>query len=417
MGLGKTAVVLSALTHIIGDEPRTPSILIVAPKRVAEDTWPGELRKWDNFCSLSYSLIAGTASRRGLAARTPADLHIVSRDNLDWLLTTIELQYDVIVIDELSSFKNPSSKRFKALKKYLTLNPSTRVIGMTGTPVPNGLIDLWSQIYLLDRGQRLGKTMTAYKDNYFSMSLYGGFPQYDLRPGAERTITDKVSDICMSMSQKDYLELPPVNALQRLITPPEAISILYKELRREMALSIENEPITAVNAAALANKLLQFNGGSIYNEEGEDVHIHDLKLDALEDLIEEANGEPVLVYYTFKSEARRIKERFKYAVDIKDKGAIEKWNTGRLRLLMGHPASAGHGLNLQAGGRIMVWFNMTYDLELYQQANKRLHRMGQSKPVMIYHILTADGIDSHIYNNVLSGKAKLSDTVVNMLKV
>jgi hypothetical protein len=417
MGLGKTAVVLSAIANLLADDPSTGRILIVGPKRVIEQTWPDELAKWSDFQHIKYSVIAGSAKQRKEAAiRKDVHLHLVSRDNLAWLIKEGLFHFGTVVIDELSSFKNPTSQRFKALKAVLPR--VSRVIGMTGTPAPKGLQDLWSQVYLLDSGFRLGKTISAYRQKYFDMSLWGSFPEYKPKTGAQDQIMESIKDICMSMTQEDYLRLPDLVPVQHVLKVPSDLQKTYKDFKEEMVLTLqkEGEYITASNAGVLAGKLLQFCGGNIYGEEREVYNMHTVKIDALEQLYEEANGNPLLVYYAYVHEKNQIMSRFPEAIDIKSPGAIDKWNAGEVPMMVAHPASAGHGLNLQHGGNTVVWYNMTYDLELYQQACKRLHRMGQTKPVILHHLLMEGGIDYYVLNEVLTRKASLAATIAKELK-
>lgn len=421
MGLGKTAIVLSALKHIYSSVLDTSRTLIVGPKRVIEHTWPNELAKWTDFRHFNYSLIIGNIAQRLAAAEKDAHLYLISRDNLEWLTLKTSFNYDMLVIDELSSFKNPQSKRFKSIK--FKSHRFKRVVGMTGTPAPNGLLDLWSQVFLLDQGERLGKTITQYRQHYFYAYSYGGFPTYEPKTTAQQQITDKLSDITISMTAKDYLDLPDMIYQEHKLPMEPLVSSQYNRLRKDLMLTIpENEPITAVNAAVLCGKLLQFCGGNIYtvtdnpaNADRAVAPVHTMKLDYLDQLIEEANGQPVLVYYAYKHEFKAIKKKYSDAVDIKSEGAIDAWNRGQIRILLAHPASAGHGLNLQQGGHIIIWYNLIYDLELYQQANKRLHRMGQPHPVMVHHITIESAIDSQILNTTLQKKGKLQDAVIASL--
>jgi SNF2 family DNA or RNA helicase len=414
MGLGKTATVLSAILHLLTETTELQSILIVGPKRVVEQTWPDELEKWEQFAPLQYSVIAGTPAQRQAAIKRSAHIYLVSRDNLAWLMLQPHPQYDMLVLDELSSFKNSQSKRFKALK--FKAKAFRRVVGLTGTPAPNGLMDLWSQIYLLDGGKRLGPNISTYRATYFNSFSYGAFPEYTPRPEAQRIITESISDICISMTAKDYLDLPDLIPIEHKIHPTTIVEGLYSRLKKDLVLSIQDSTITAVNAAVLAGKLLQFCGGTVYAEDKTPTQIHELKLDALEEIIEAQLGASTLVYYAYQTERDAILQRFgKKVTEVRSEGSIEKWNNHDVPILLAHPASAGHGLNLQHGGNTIVWYNLTYDLELYLQANKRLHRMGQTKPVTIHHLTLNNCIDSQILNTVLKQKGRLQDALTEAL--
>lgn len=417
MGLGKTVTTLTALRNIIYDYGDICRALVIAPKRVAEETWPAELAKWDHLADLTYSLVAGSRKDRLAALDTGADIDIIGRDNVSWLVDHYgkAWPYDAIVIDELSSFKSHQSKRFKALKKVRPL--SKRVIGLTGTPAPNSYIDLWPQLYLLDRGARLGKTISIFRDQFCIGKRWPSMPVtlYEIRPGAEPEIDKQISDICISMSAADYLDMPDRTYIEVPVTLPAQALAKYKEMAREAVTELGGEAITAANAAVLSGKLLQLANGFAYQEDGSVKHLHDVKLDALEELIEAAQGQPVLVFYTFKSDLDRIRSRFKDAKTIEDDDIIARWNSGQALLLCLHPQSAGHGLNLQQGGSIIAWFGLPWSLEYYQQANARLYRQGQTKPVRIYHIIAKDTIDERVLE-VLSGKDKRQADLLEAVK-
>lgn len=374
-------------------------VLVIAPKRVAEDTWSRESEKWDHLNHLRISKVLGTQKQRVEALEADADIYVINRENVAWLVNLygIKWPFDTVVIDELSSFKSSKSQRFKSLKKVTPL--IIRMIGLTGTPTPNGYLDLWPQMYLLDRGERLGKTIGGYKDRYFTPGRRNGYTvfDWDLKEGAEKAIQKKISDICISMKAEDYLDLPErINNNVYIKMNPKA-EALYQELEKELILEIEGEEITALTAATLTQKLLQMANGSVYTLEKDVVHIHDGKLEALEDILE-FNQEPVLVFYNFKHDYSRLMDRFRdlnprtleTSADIKD------WNEGKIRLLLCHPASVGHGLNIQAGGHIIVWFGLTWSLELYQQANARLDRQGQTKNVIVHHLITEGSVDEDV---------------------
>lgn len=370
--------------------------LVIAPKRVVTDTWAKECQKWDHLKHLSVSPIVGTPKERTAAYKADADIYLLSRDNVKWLIDSLHGQwpFDVLVLDELSSFKNPQTNRFKALKKVV--HRCSRVIGLTGTPAPNGYTDLWSQIYLLDQGERLGRTVTDFRRRYCDAIRYPYFTNYSVPPEKRKAIDNQIKDICISMMAKDYLTLPPAYYLTRDVQMDAKARKAYDKMRKEAVLELEDTEIIGVTAAAVLNKLLQLANGTIYDDTGKYTVIHDAKLDALEDLVEEAVGQPVLVFYNFKSDAERIRERFPDARLLETDKDIDDWNAGKVAVMLAHPASCGHGLNLQQGGHIIVWFGLTWSLELYQQANARLNRQGQTKPVMIYHLVTADTAEARV---------------------
>lgn len=401
MGMGKTVSSLTAIDNLLflGD---TNKVLVIAPKRVAEDTWSTEVDKWDHLKDLKISIILGTSKQRDEAVKKDADIYVTSRDNVVWLVENYfkTWKWDTCIIDELSSFKSSKAKRFRALKKVRPY--FKRIIGLTGTPAPNSLIDLWPQLYLLDGGQRLGRTITGYRDQYFVPGDRNQHIVYNwkLKEGAEEAIHNKISDICISMMAKDYLDLPERIDSKIYIDLPKKAKDQYKELEKDLIIELGNEDITATNAAVLTGKLLQMANGAIYSEAHEVVEIHEEKINALLDIIEAANGKPVLVFYSFKHDLDRIKKVLK---DNKLKGQelggqedIKKWNNGEIPILLSHPASAGHGLNLQYGGNIVVWFGLTWSLELYQQANARLHRQGQKETVIIHHIIAKNTVDEDV---------------------
>lgn len=403
MGMGKTVSTLTAIDDLIllGEVNK---VLVIAPLRVAEDTWSTEVDKWDHLKHLRISKILGTKKRREEAINTDADIYVTNRENVDWLVAECfnSWIWDMVVIDELSSFKSSKAKRFRALKKVRPY--FKRIVGLTGTPAPNSLIDLWPQIYLLDGGQRLGKTITGYKERYFKPGRRNGYVVYnwELKEGSEEAIQNKISDICISMSAKDYLDIPERIDNRVEITLPIKVMDTYKQLEKDLVLEIGEEDITAANAAVLTNKLLQLANGAIYSEDKEVVRIHDEKLDRLEEIIDTSNGKPVLVFYNFKHDYNRIskmltKNKIKHQT-LNTSDDIKKWNNGEIQVALLHPASAGHGLNLQYGGNIIVWFGLTWSLELYQQANARLHRQGQKETVIIHHLIAKGTVDEDVMN-------------------
>lgn len=399
MGLGKTVSTLTALDILMFDYFEIQKVLVIAPKRVAEDTWSREVEKWDHLKHFRISKVLGTQKQRLDALKATADIYVINRENVKWLVDLYgnKWPFDTVVIDELSSFKSNKSQRFKALKKVTPL--MQRVIGLTGTPTPNGYLDLWPQIYLLDRGERLGKTITGYRERYFTPGRRNAYTifTWDLKPGADKVIQEKISDICVSMKAEDYLELPERINNNIYIKMDVKAQALYEQLEKELILQVEEDQITALTAGALTQKLLQMANGAVYDAGNKPVHIHDCKLEALEEILE-FNQEPVLVFYNFKHDYSRLMERFK---DLKPRTLetskdIADWNEGKIRLLLAHPASVGHGLNIQAGGHIIVWYGLTWSLELYQQANARLDRQGQTKNVIVHHLITEGTVDEDV---------------------
>lgn len=401
MGLGKTITTLTAINNLMFDMFEVRKVLIIAPLRVARDTWPAEIEKWEHLKHLRYSIAVGNAEERIAALNTDADIYIINRENVDWLVSNTKFDYDMVVIDELSSFKNHQSKRFKALMK---VRPKVKkIVGLTGTPASNGLMDLFAEFKLLDMGERLGRFIGQYRNEYFKPDKQNGYIVYSYKPlpDAEERIYEKISDITVSMKAVDHLQMPELISNEYTVKMSEPEKEKYKELKEELILEVQDTEITAANAAALSNKLCQMSNGAIYDDSGEIIPIHNRKLDALEDIIESANGKPVLVAYWFKHDRTRIAERLsKLGIvyqEIKSAESIKNWNNGKLQVALIHPASAGHGLNLQSGGNFLVWFGLTWSLELYQQTNARLWRQGQkSETVVIQHIVTKGTVDERI---------------------
>ena len=396
MGLGKTVITLTALWQLALDSFDVSRVLVIAPKRVAEDTWPKELAKWEHLTGLTSSLVLGSAAERKAALQRKAFLYIINRENVAWLVKNHYWDFDTVVIDELSSFKSNKAERFKAMKKVRPM--VTRIVGLTGTPAPNTLLDLWPQMYLMDMGQRLGRFIGGFRDRFFLPDKRNREIIYSYKPreGAEDAIYALISDICISMKAADYLDMPERidNRIEVSMSPKERK--LYDDFQKDMVLSIGDEQLDAANAAALSNKLLQMANGAVYGEDKKVIPIHDRKLDALEDLVEGANGKPLLVAYWYKHDLQRIKARFKNARCIDTAKDIDDWNAGKIPLALIHPASAGHGLNLQDGGCTIVWFGLTWSLELYQQLNARLWRQGQKHTVVIHHIVTKGTHDEDV---------------------
>lgn len=416
MGLGKTVSTLTAIKYLMFQELEVMKVLIIAPKRVAESVWTAEIDKWDHLKNLTISRIIGGEKKRLKALNTKAHIYTVGRDVIPWLCAQYggsTLPFDMIVIDELSSFKNPSSRRFKSLRKAIT--SVDRVVGLTGTPAPNGLIDLWSQIYLLDQGQRLHQSLTKFRALYFE-KRYSGWG-YDVTEYGSQRIPELIGDICISMKKEDYLDMeePIINNIE--IDMPTDLRKKYEAFEEEAVMEIFSgvDEISAVNAAALRSKLLQFSNGAVYDATKSVHHIHDLKLDVLEDIVEEANGKPVLVAYCFEHDRDRILKKFKGSVRLKTEQHIKDWNAGKIPMLVMHPASGGHGLNLQSGGNIIVWFGLNDSLELYEQFNARLHRQGQDQIVIINRILCKGTEDYAVASN-LDRKAKGQDGLMASVK-
>jgi SNF2 family DNA or RNA helicase len=411
-GLGKTVITLSAIWDLMFDYFDISKVLVIAPLRVAENTWTEELEKWDHLTYLRISEVLGTEAQRLEALRTPADIYVINRENVAWLSELGEWDFDMLVIDELSSFKNASSKRFKALRRK---RPGIdRVVGLTGTPSTNGLMDLWSEIYLLDQGKRLGKTLSTYRADFFVPDRMNGWIVYSYRPKprAEEWIYNRISDLCVSMKSQDFLNMP--ERLERDVTVklPPAAKEKYKQLEREMVAKLEGKTVDAVNAAVLTNKLLQMASGAVYDENKAVAELHSAKLDALEDLIEAANGKPVLIYYNYRHDKERIQKRFKEAWEIKTPEDFRSWNLGEIPVAIAHPASMGHGLNLQHGGSTVIWFSLPWSLELYQQANARLWRQGQKDTVVIFRLIAEGTID----RDVVRALAKKDLTQENLMQ-
>lgn len=417
MGLGKTVITLTALNEMIFYHNTINKVLIIAPKRVAETTWSDEKDKWDHLRHLKISKILGTKSQREEAVEADADIYVINRENVQWLVDNYrrKWKWDTVIIDELSSFKNPKSKRFKRLKAMLP--HIKRLYGLTGTPAANGYIDLWAQIYLLDEGKRLYKTLSQYREVFFlpdkrnAQIIYS----YKLRKGAERLIKQKIEDICISLKSGDYIEMPDcVYQINRLILSPKSAKA-YKTMEKELILELsEAEAITAVNAGVLTNKLLQIASGSVYDESGIYHTLHTEKLEVLKEIVEEAKS-PVLVFYNFKHERDLILSEFKEAKVLESDRDVRDWNTKKIPLLLAHPASCAYGLNMQAGGHNIVWFSPTWNLEQYEQANARLNRQGQTETVTVSHIIATGTVDE-VVMSALQSKDKTQTALLKALE-
>lgn len=419
MGLGKTVITLTAIADLMqtGEVER---ILVIAPLNVARTVWQEECEKWEHLNHIRCSKILGSRQDREAAMKADADLYIINRENVPWLIETCKKArrwpFDTVVIDELSSFKSRAAERWKALVK--ARKGIHRIIGLTGTPAPNGLIDLWPQVYLMDEGQRLGRTIGAYRNAFFRPDKCnwstGQVYSYALLPGADQQIYDRIRDITVSMQAADYVTLP--DRISRTVPVDLSAADMreYRRFARDLVLELDDEEITAASAAVLCNKLLQYTSGEIYDQDKKVKTIHGAKLDTLKEIIDTATS-PVLVFYAFRHEADRIRQAIPDAVKLEGQEQVEAWNAGKLPVMLAHPDSAGHGLNLQAGGHIIVWYSLTWSLEKYQQACARLHRRGQTQPVIIHHLVARGTIDERVMQ-VLSGKADTQSALLQAVK-
>ena len=418
MGLGKSVITLTALLDLCLDRFEISKVLVIAPLRVARDTWSTEMHKWDHLKPFTYSVVVGTVAERKAALAKKAHIYLINRENVSWLVedSGFPFDFDMVVIDELSSFKSYQAKRFRSLLK---VRPKIkRIVGLTGTPSSNGLMDLWAEFRVLDLGKRLGRFITHYRNTYFQPDKRNGMVIYSYKPlpGAEDAIYSQISDMTISMKAVDHLNMPECIMNEVRVSLSEEERQKYDTLRDDLILSIGDSDIDAANAASLSNKLSQMANGAVYGDEKSVHHIHDHKLDALEDLIEAANGKPVLVAYWFKHDLERIQKRFKVR-EIKTSKDITDWNDGKIPVAVIHPASAGHGLNLQAGGSTLIWFGLTWSLELYQQTNARLWRQGQkSATVVIHHIIAENTIDELILK-ALHKKEKSQNALIDAVRV
>lgn len=416
MGLGKSVITLTAINELMLNYFDVGRVLVIAPFRVAKATWSSEIKKWDHLKYLTYSIVTGNPKERIKALNSPAHIYIINRENVDWLITksNFPFNFDMVIIDELSSFKSYQAKRFRTLLK---VRPKVkRIVGLTGTPSSNGLMDLWAEFRILDMGERLGRYITHYRQNFFTPDKRNQQMIFSYKPrdGAERAIYNLISDITISMKSKDFLKMPKCVMNEVKVSLSDKEQKIYDLLKQDMVLSLKGKEIDAINAASLSNKLLQMASGAVYGEEKESIIIHDRKLDALEDLIEGANGKPVLIAYWFKHDLTRIKKRFDVR-EIKTTKDITDWNEGKIPIALIHPASAGHGLNLQDGGSTLIWFSLTWSLELYQQTNARLNRQGQKNTVVIHHIITKGTIDENVMKT-LNKKTKVQDELIDAVK-
>ena len=416
MGLGKTSITLTAIRNLLFDSFEVCKVLVIAPLRVAKNTWTDEIKKWEHLSTLTYSLIIGNENERLSALNEQTDIYIINRENVDWLVNKsgYKFDFDMVVIDELSSFKNHQSKRFKSLMKVRPL--VKRIVGLTGTPSSNGLMDLFAEFKILDMGKRLGYFIGQYRNTYFKPDKMNGPIVYSYKPlpNAENAIYEKISDITVSMKANEYLKMPELLTSNYVVELSNSEKKQYDKMKKSLVLEITDGEITASNAASLSNKLCQLSNGAIYDDEQNIVEIHDRKLEALEDIIESMNGKPLLIAYWYRHDLERIKSSFSVR-EIKTSEDISDWNDGKIPVALIHPASAGHGLNLQNGGSTLVWFGLTWSLELYQQTNARLYRQGQKNTVVIQHIITKGTIDEQILK-VLQKKNKTQADLIDAVR-
>lgn len=416
MGLGKTVSTLTAFSDLQLID--TDKMLVIAPLNVAKDTWADEIQKWGHLNHLTVSKVLGTSTQRLAALNKEADIYITNKENTKWLCDQYKKDwpFDMVVIDELSTFKNPSSQRFKAIKKKLPL--VKRFVGLTGTPSPNSLLDLWAQVYLIDSGERLETSFSRYRERFFrpTHQVSEHVFNWELRDGSEEKIYKLIEDVCLSMKASDYLDMPERVDTQQVVTLSKSEREMYDDLERYYILESEEEgTIVAQSGASLSQKLLQLSNGAVYTDEGDIRHIHDRKLDKLEEIVEESQGQPILVFYNFRHDRERILKKFEDVITLDDPNYKAAWGSGKTKILLAHPASAGHGLNLQKGGHIIVWFGLTWSLELYQQANARLYRQGQTHTTIIHHIMTDNTIDQKVYQ-ALQNKELTQDDLMQAIK-
>jgi SNF2 family DNA or RNA helicase len=421
MGLGKTVITLTAVNELIYNRFEVGKVLVIAPKKVAETTWTNEAQKWEHLHNLRISRVIGTLAQRVRALNTPADVYVINRENVPWLVEydRNSWRFDMVVIDELSSFKSSKAQRFRSL--CYVRQHIKRLVGLTGTPASNGLIDLWAQIYLLDEGERLGKKITHFRTKYCDRNTHGGhFSTYAMKPRAEESIRSAISDICISMKAEDYLQLPECTVVDVPVYMDKRTEKRYEEFEREMLLQIDENTLDAGTAAVLSGKLMQFANGAVYDENKNAVEVHSGKLDTLSELVEGLNGQHALIFYNFRHDLERILRHFEKSPlairELKTDQDQADWNAGKIDLLLTHPASAGYGLNLQQGGHHVIWFGLNWSLELYEQANKRLHRQGQQERVIIHRLITQNTRDVDVAD-ALAGKQDVQNALLEALKV
>lgn len=418
MGMGKTSITLTAVEELLHDYFAVRKVLVIAPLKPAQETWPEEIRKWDHLRGLTYSLVLGSPAARTQALQADADIYIINRENVEWLVEYYRKRwpFDMVVVDELSSFKSSKARRFRALKRVRPL--IKRFVGLTGTPAPNGLLDLWAQVFLLDGGAALGKTLAGYRDEFFLPDKRSAQVVYSWKPkaGAEREIFDRLTGFCVSLESGDYLDLPARRYIRHVYELSSGARETYDRLERETLLPFVDGNIDGQTAAVLRSKLLQLAGGAAYDDSGGVKTLGDDRLRQLDTLIEEANGQPILIFYNYKHELSRILDRYPEAVSIKDPDTVRRWNAGEIPILLAHPASAGHGLNLQQGGHIIIWYGPTDNLEYYLQANKRLHRPGQKQVVLIHHLLAKDTLDEQVLDVTLLPKEEQQNALLEAVR-
>lgn len=421
MGLGKTVITLTAVNDLKYNQFAINKVLVIAPKKVAESTWAKEAAKWDHLQLLRISTVLGSETKRIRALNTPADIYVINRENIPWLVEYYRnaWPFDMVIVDEFSSFKNHQAKRFKALS---WVRPHIkRIVGLTGTPAPNGLQDLWAQVYLLDGGERLGKKITGFRERYFEPDQRNRDRVFTYVPkiGADEVIQNLIGDICVSMKAEDYLELPDIMYNTVPVVLDSKAEKAYKKLETEMLLQVDESTIDAGSAAVLTNKLLQLCNGAVYDEDRNIVNIHDCKIEAFMELIEGLNGKPALVFYNFQHDKERLmKALAKTGLRVRELKTPQDetdWNNRQIDILLAHPASAAYGLNLQQGGNHVIWFGLNWSLELYQQANKRLHRQGQTEKVIIHHLTVTGGVDEDVVA-ALEDKTSTQDQLMSALK-
>lgn len=420
MGLGKTVITLTAINELLYHRFEVSKVLVIAPKKVAETTWSAEAQKWEHLKHLRISKLIGTAQQRIRALNTPADVYVINRENVPWLVDydSNAWRFDMVVVDELSSFKSNKAQRFKSL--CYVRQHIRRFVGLTGTPASNGLTDLWAQVYLLDSGERLGKNITHFRTRYCECETHGGhFTTYSMKPGAEESIKAAISDICISMKTEDYLTLPDCITVDVPVILDARAKRRYEQFEKDMLLQIDENTLDAGTAAVLTGKLLQFANGAVYAENKNAVEIHSCKLDVLSELIEGLNGQHVLLFYNFQHDVDRITARFAKSGltvrQLKTDTDCRDWNNGKIDILLAHPASAGYGLNLQQGGHHIIWFGLNWSLELYEQANKRLHRQGQREAVIVHRLITQDTRDVDVAV-AIEGKSDVQNALLEALK-
>jgi SNF2 family DNA or RNA helicase len=413
MGLGKTVITLTAISDLM-DDFLIDRTLVIAPLRVANTVWKQEAANWEHLQHLKIVICTGSPAERKAALKTDADIHIINKENVPWLIKNFRWKWNMVVIDESSGFKSTKAKRFRALKKKLKFLDA--IVLLTGTPAPQSMIDLWSQIFLIDMGERLGRTITGYRQRFFKTFGYMGY-QYKIKEFADKKIRKLIKDICISMKAEDYLDLPNKIYLKEFIEMPKKVKAQYKELKKEFILNLKKDVnIESPSAASLLNKLLQICNGAVYDADGNTHELHSSKIERLKEIVEDNPNENFFVAYNFKSDLKRLKKAFPDAVVLSRSGEeLKKWNKGRIKMLLAHPASAGHGLNAQYGGSVIIWFGLNWSLELYQQFNARIHRQGQTKPVRIIHIVAKGGVDEKILK-ALDSKAENQDELIEYLR-